>query len=330
MTSESWSVKTPDDQEAIRAVFAPFSLSEPSSFTSVSSAQEPAYIFEPSYDPSSSPNSANAALNVSPSNYLVPNVGRLKVFVGGLPQNATVDEMRSHFGGFGEAVMEVEIKMDKITGRSRGFGFVTICNCDSTRLFNAIHRISGKVVDVAEVTETKLFVGGLRPQTTKDLVVDYFQRFGTVVNCEVMTDSGKPGNSRGFAFVVFETAEAAGAALAEPAHFLDERKVDVRKAEPRKKLAGRVGGREGLTISSAPLHQSYIASPQPSPVFTPSFAPSYGAFGGYGEFEPGPPPAPPHLPYGALGAPSSYGFPGPVPGYDLIPGVGTSNRFHPF
>ena len=119
--TDSWTVKTPEDHEAIRAVFAPFTSSDTSGFVSSSSLQEPAYVFEPSFDPSSSPSSANAPLNVSPSNYLVPNVGRLKVFVGGLPQNATVDEMRTHFGSFGESVVDVEIKMDKITGRSRGF-----------------------------------------------------------------------------------------------------------------------------------------------------------------------------------------------------------------
>ena len=276
-------------------------------------------VFEPNSEPI-----ASSLPSPSGSNYLVQNVGRLKVFVGGLPQTATVDEMRSHFGRFGESVFEIEIKMDKITGRSRGFGFVTIGNCDSTRLFSAVHRIAGKVVDVAEVTETKLFVMGIKATTSTEALLAHFGRFGTVVNLE--------RESQTSACVVYETTEAASTALMEPLHIVDDRKLDVRKAEPRRRTA---------MPRSTP-----IASPVSSGVFTPAIAesvpghrihteiryspsPAYGAFGGYGEFACTPPP-PPQLLYGALGVPSTYGFPGPVPGYDLIPGVGTSNRFHAY
>ncbi|KAF4757221.1 hypothetical protein FOZ63_011949, partial [Perkinsus olseni] len=98
------------------------------------------------------------------------------VFVGGLPQGLQENDLKDYFNDFGDAVIEVEIKMDKVTGRSRGFGFVTLMNGDSTRLFNNKHRIKNKDIDVDEVTETKIFVGGLNPATGEQAVIDYFSK----------------------------------------------------------------------------------------------------------------------------------------------------------
>lgn len=46
-----------------------------------------------------------------------------KVFAGGLPQEATEADIRDYFAQFGE-VNNVNLKMDQMTGRSRGFCFV--------------------------------------------------------------------------------------------------------------------------------------------------------------------------------------------------------------
>jgi len=45
------------------------------------------------------------------------------IYVGNLSYEATEDDLRSAFQAFGE-VSSVAIIMDKMTGRSRGFGFV--------------------------------------------------------------------------------------------------------------------------------------------------------------------------------------------------------------
>ncbi|KAF4689192.1 hypothetical protein FOZ60_001966 [Perkinsus olseni] len=168
--------------------------------------------------------------------YKNPIVRKLKVFVGGLPQGLQENDLKDYFNDFGDAVIEVEIKMDKVTGRSRGFGFVTLMNGDSTRLFNNKHRIKNKDIDVDEVTETKIFVGGLNPATGEQAVIDYFSKYGAIVNCELAFDHA--GMSRGFAFVIFEDAEAVHRTLeaCPTGHSIEDRMVDVRRAEPRKKL----------------------------------------------------------------------------------------------
>lgn len=46
-----------------------------------------------------------------------------KLYVGGLPYSTTEDELRSHFAQAGSVTSAVII-MDKMSGRSKGFGFV--------------------------------------------------------------------------------------------------------------------------------------------------------------------------------------------------------------
>lgn len=50
-----------------------------------------------------------------------------KLYVGGLPYSTTDSELRDAFARVG-AVEAASIVMDKMTGRSRGFGFVTMPN----------------------------------------------------------------------------------------------------------------------------------------------------------------------------------------------------------
>ncbi len=47
----------------------------------------------------------------------------MNIYVGNLSYEATQDDIRQAFEGHGE-VSSVQIIMDKMTGRSRGFGFV--------------------------------------------------------------------------------------------------------------------------------------------------------------------------------------------------------------
>jgi len=50
-----------------------------------------------------------------------------KLYVGGLPYSTTEDALREHFAQAGEVVSAVII-MDKMSGRSKGFGFVEMAS----------------------------------------------------------------------------------------------------------------------------------------------------------------------------------------------------------
>ena len=67
-----------------------------------------------------------------------------KLFVGSLSWNTTSDELRNAFAACGE-VTEVKVVMNRDTGRSRGFGFVTYESEDGAA--RAIETLDGSTLD---------------------------------------------------------------------------------------------------------------------------------------------------------------------------------------
>jgi len=55
-----------------------------------------------------------------------------KLYVGNLSFKTTEDELRSTFGQFG-SVTDVYVAMDKMTGRPRGFAFVTMGTAEEAK-----------------------------------------------------------------------------------------------------------------------------------------------------------------------------------------------------
>jgi len=64
-----------------------------------------------------------------------------KLYVGNLYYNTTSEELQQAFAQAG-SVVEATVMMDKMTGRSRGFGFVTMADQDSAN--KAIEMFNGK------------------------------------------------------------------------------------------------------------------------------------------------------------------------------------------
>ena len=67
-----------------------------------------------------------------------------KLFVGGLSFNTTENDVQDAFAAHG-TVTEVSIIMDRMTGKSKGFGFVTMSTAEEAE--KAIQAMNGKEVD---------------------------------------------------------------------------------------------------------------------------------------------------------------------------------------
>ncbi len=79
-----------------------------------------------------------------------------KLYVGNMSFKTTEDELRSAFGQFG-SVTDVYVAMDKMTGRPRGFAFVTMGTAEEAA--QAAEKLNG-----ADVGGRALTVNEARPK----------------------------------------------------------------------------------------------------------------------------------------------------------------------
>ena len=153
------------------------------------------------------------------------------VFVGRLSWNVDNDWLAQEFAECGE-VVSARVQMDRNTGRSRGFGYVTF---STTEAVEAALALSGKEIDGRPVHVDKsqerdpaqqrerraktfgdtpsapssvLFVGNLSWDATEDAVWETFSEYGEIKSVRLPTDreSGRP---KGFGYVEFTDIEAA-------------------------------------------------------------------------------------------------------------------------
>ncbi len=86
-----------------------------------------------------------------------------RLYVGGLPYSSTEDSLRAAFAQAG-AVVSASIIMDKMTGRSKGFGFVEMgSDADSQK---AIEMWNGKEFEGRRLTVNEARPMEARPPRT--------------------------------------------------------------------------------------------------------------------------------------------------------------------
>lgn len=172
-----------------------------------------------------------------------------KLFLGGLSWETEERDLMDYFNKFGE-VDKVTIKYDNVTGRSRGFGFVTFVNTDSVdAVLNAgPHYIKNRAVDPkrpkGKTGLKKIFVGGINGDLSKEEIKSYFEKFGNIENIERPFDRQR-NRSRDFCFIIFETEEAAESAIASPKQVIGGKECDIKLAHPQRNGPGGGLGHNG-------------------------------------------------------------------------------------
>lgn len=84
-----------------------------------------------------------------------------KLYVGGLPYSVTDDQLRDHFSQAG-TVTSASVVVDRMSGRSRGFGFVEMST--EAEAQNAISMFHGKEMAGRNLTVNEARPMAQRPQ----------------------------------------------------------------------------------------------------------------------------------------------------------------------
>jgi RNA recognition motif-containing protein len=164
----------------------------------------------------------------------MPTDDASKLFVAGLPESITEDVLREIFQATGVTVVNVSLPKDRLTGRARGFGFVTLASPDqaakarssldgsdqggrsiSVRPFSAGPQKRGvdSKPDTTAATDRTLYVGNLPFDMTIKDVEQLFLDNGADAVVRVHLPTGPDGRPRGFGFVTLGSAQAANSAV---------------------------------------------------------------------------------------------------------------------
>ncbi|XP_071970690.1 heterogeneous nuclear ribonucleoprotein D0 isoform X3 [Engystomops pustulosus] len=223
----------------------------------------------------------------------------LKMFIGGLSWDTTKKDLKDYFSKFGE-VVDCTLKLDPITGRSRGFGFVLFKEAEGVDkvMEQKEHKLNGKVIDPkrAKAMKTKepvkkIFVGGLSPDTPEEKIREYFGTFGEVEAIELPMDN-KTNKRRGFCFITFTEEEPVKKIMEKKYHNVGLSKCEIKVAlskeqyQQQQQWGTRGGGSSSRSRGRGGSSQSW--SQGYSSYWNPSYS-SYGynnqGYGGYGNYD---------------------------------------------
>uniref|UniRef100_A0A7S0R145 RRM domain-containing protein n=1 Tax=Pyramimonas obovata TaxID=1411642 RepID=A0A7S0R145_9CHLO len=259
-----------------------------------------------------------------------------KLYIAGLPYSMTehrlMDMVRPHGN-----VSEVSVIMDKNTGMSRGFAFVTMStHAEALNAIRNLHqmRVDGRSIEVRLKNaprepsgprgppmrelggappsgpppheDSKLYVAHLPLSMNDDGLGQMFSQYGRVVEVKVIYDR-TTNQSKGYGFVTMDSAAQANAAIgALNGYYVEGRTLVVRIAGADKGGGGggmgggmMHGGPPGMMGRGAPPpHGGMMHGPPPGMMGRGAPPPGMG----------GPPP-----PWGGMPPPGHYGGP-PPPG----------------
>lgn len=174
----------------------------------------------------------------------------LRVFVGNLPFSVDSAQLAGLFEQAGSVEM-VEVIYDKLTGRSRGFGFVTMSSVEEVEA--AVEQFNGYILDGRSLRvnsgppppreqssrraprgeANRVYVGNLSWGVDNAALANLFSGEGEVLEAKVIYDR-ESGRSRGFGFVTYGSAEEVENAVSNlDGADMDGRQIRVTVAESK-------------------------------------------------------------------------------------------------
>eukprot|EP00039_Didymoeca_costata_P025818 m.14339 g.14339 ORF g.14339 m.14339 type:complete len:538 (+) comp5066_c0_seq1:1455-3068(+) len=232
-----------------------------------------------------------------------------KMFVGGLSWETTEEGLRSYFEKFGE-LSECVVMSNANTGRSRGFGFITFTDPEVTQtvLQNGPHTLDNRTIDpkpavpkgstprgnrtqkggrnnntprdvsnaapLGYIKTKKIFVGGLTPDTSSEMLKEFFSSFGVVEDIILMVDHDTK-RSRGFGFVKFTSEDPVQKLVNLRFVEINSKSVEIKVALPKQAMNNAPRGRNSNRAEmlsqnrQAPIQYQYSGF-QPGNAYAPA------------------------------------------------------------
>ncbi|KAH7446326.1 hypothetical protein KP509_01G051600 [Ceratopteris richardii] len=166
-----------------------------------------------------------------------------KLVVLGIPFDVETEELKYHMRKYGE-LDDCIVMKDRITGKSRGFGYVTFTSVeDARKVLSSQHVLNGRTLDIKVATPkdemvpsaakrvSRIFVARIPAHVTEVAFRSYFQRYGSIVDAYMPKDVSSRSH-RGIGFVTFESPESVDKIMNET-HELGGSFVAVDRATPK-------------------------------------------------------------------------------------------------
>merc|ERR1711981_1404787 len=179
--------------------------------------------------------------------------------------------MGEYFGTYGE-IENINLKMDPMTGRSRGFAFIVFKDLPGIEaaLKQTAHVVKGKKVTCkkAEARQGKIYVGKLPAgeALSKGDLQAHFEQFGSVVEVVRPVDKMKNNEPKTFAFITFAREDAAKQLVKQGQSTInDTHTVEIKKVTPKEQMGGGGWGgqgyeaREGAGVTMTPMAMEAMA-----------------------------------------------------------------------
>ncbi|XP_058086819.1 heterogeneous nuclear ribonucleoprotein Q-like isoform X2 [Magnolia sinica] len=130
-----------------------------------------------------------------------------EIFIGGVPRDATEEDLRGLCESFGD-IAEIKLVKDKETGDNKGYAFISFKTKEVAQ--QAIEDLHNKVFkgktlrcSLAQV-KYRLFIGKIPKSLTEEDLRKAIETNGPgVENIELLKDPQNPSRNRGFAFVEY-------------------------------------------------------------------------------------------------------------------------------
>eukprot|EP00775_Hariotina_reticulata_P012169 gene12169-12307_t len=236
-----------------------------------------------------------------------------KLAVLGLPWDTSEDTLRLHFSQYG-AIEATDIMKDRLSGKSRGFGFVTFVDpAAAARALQIEHTIDGRRCEAKVALPKNLLQGDMAPsaaRTTRIFVAripqsvtdtqfrTYFEKYGRLQDAYMPRDHSRQ-MYRGIGFVTFASSESVEKVMACK-HWLNGHEIAIDRATPKEdsrsshshstalSAASKMGPSSrrsfdngaGINLTKAALFPGAPLGQFPLPGLAPPLGPPLGALPG--------------------------------------------------